>query len=206
MSELEATRSSLHVVAEFLLAGPQFDVSRTVRLQPTPGGFGTVTEPALRVAGTVLVVGDREVDLHGHTVAEVAQIAGIQSRSLADVFTDGCGLGLDHRLTVDSSAAAVIAEAFRRGDEALAVFAPDEAKALWPEHFDVAVTVEQVNYGVSPGDSFLALPYAYVGPWSTAGLKGAFWNAPFGAAQPLSELDDLLAFFNEGRRAVGAHG
>lgn len=206
MSELETTRSSLHAVAEFLLAGPQFEMSRTIRLQATPDGFGTITEPALRVAGTVLVVGDRELDLHGHTVSEVAQVAGLEARSLADVFTDGCGLGVDHRLTVDSSAAAVIAEAFRRGDEALAAFAPDVAKVLWPEHFDVAVTVEQVNYGVSPGDSYLAVPYAYVGPWSTAGLEGAFWNAPFGAARPLSELDDLLAFFTEGAQAVGAHG
>lgn len=206
MSELETTRLSLHAVAELLLAGPQYEVSRTIRLQPTPGGFGTSAEPALRVAGTVLVVGDREVDLHGHTVTEVARVAGLEARSLADVFTDGCGLGVDHRLAVDSAAAAVITEAFRRGNEALTALAPDEAKVLWPEHFDVAVTLDQVNYGVSPGDSYLAVPYAYVGPWSTAGLEGAFWNAPFGAAAPLSELDDLLAFFNEGKQEVAAHG
>ena len=39
---------------------------------------------------------------------------------------------------------------------------------LWPEHFDVAVTDNEVNYGVSAGDDGHPLPYAYVGPWDFA--------------------------------------
>jgi hypothetical protein len=56
-----------------------------------------------------------------------------------------------------------------------------------------------VNYGVSPGDAQLAVPYAYVGPWAPADFAGSFWNTSFGAAHPLSEIDDLGAFFAEGR-------
>ena len=45
------------------------------------------------------------------------------------------------------------------------------------------VTDDEVNYGVSPGDEFHPLPYAYVGPWTSR--IGPFWNAPFGAFMAL---------------------
>jgi hypothetical protein len=76
---------------------------------------------------------------------------------------------------------------------------------LWPEHFDLAVTVDEMNLGVSPGDSWSAEPYAYVGPWEPR--RGDFWNAPFGAARPMSALPDvdaLAAFFTEGHRLAVA--
>jgi glucose 1-dehydrogenase len=34
---------------------------------------------------------------------------------------------------------------------------------LWPEHLDLAVTVDAVNYGVSPGDDAVPAPYLYGG-------------------------------------------
>jgi len=74
-------------------------------------------------------------------------------------------------------------------------------RAPWPEHFDLAVTLGEVNYGVSPGDDAIPYPYAYVGPHVQR--AGAFWNEPFGAARAISELadaDGVLAFFEEGRR------
>src|SRR4029077_1796044 len=65
---------------------------------------------------------------------------------------------------------------------------------LWPEHLDVATNVgvgrdRRVNLGFSPGDSFEALPYAYVGPWG-AERPGdpAYWNAPFGAVLRRADL------------------
>jgi len=58
-------------------------------------------------------------------------------------------------------------------------------------------TVDEVNYGVSPGDDHLPEPYAYVGPWTPP--TGAFWNAPFGATRTLAELSDVLEFFTAGR-------
>jgi hypothetical protein len=72
---------------------------------------------------------------------------------------------------------------------------------LWPEHFDVAIRVHDVNFGVSPGDGFCAEPYAYVGVASVP-ADDKFWNAPFGAAVPLREFSDAPAvagFFAAGR-------
>jgi hypothetical protein len=91
---------------------------------------------------------------------------------------------------------------FARGDDALRWLAPGVEPVVWPEHFDVAVTLDEVNYGVSPGDGYLDEPYAYVGPHTSR--AGAFWNAPFGAARPAAELDGdaLRAFFADGRRQV----
>jgi len=70
-----------------------------------------------------------------------------------------------------------------------------------PEHFDVAIRVQDMNFGVSPGDGFIEEPYAYVGIASPP-AGDMFWNAPFGAAVPLRELPDARAatrFFSEGR-------
>jgi len=117
---------------------------------------------------------------------------------LDDVYSDGAGLDENHVLTVDARAASEIVDAFNRGDAALAVFAPAETRVLWPEHFDLGITRDEANYGVSPGDGFLEVPYAYVGPWSREGLNDPFWNAPFGAARPVAEIDDLVAYFAEG--------
>ena len=124
--------------------------------------------------------------------------------TLDDVYSDGSGLDENHVLTIDARAAAEIFDAFNRGDAALAAFAPDESRALWPEHFDVGIIRNEVNYGVSAGDGFLEVPYAYVGPWSRDGLNGPFWNAPFGAARPVAEIDDLVAYFAEGEALAAA--
>jgi hypothetical protein len=199
MSHLETTRLSLHAVAELVLAGPQYDQSGTIKLRVTPGGFGTVATPDVRVDATSLVVDGRPVPLHGHTVAELAAEAGLSPRPLDDIYSGGCGLTAEHPLSVDAACAAEIAEAFRRGDEALDALDADAQRVLWPEHFDVAISLDEVNYGVSPGDDTIPEPYAYVGPWSPADFTGPFWNASFGAARPVREVEDLAAFFAEGR-------
>ncbi|GAB3764876.1 hypothetical protein FB382_000824 [Nocardioides ginsengisegetis] len=202
---MQTTRLSLHAVAELLLAGPQHVVSGTIRLRVTPGGFGTVAEPSVRVEGTSLVVGGWAVPLDGRTIAEVGAGAGVVPHSLDDVYSGGWGLTAEHPLRLDPAAAAEIAEGFRAGAEAMTAFAPDLDRVLWPEHFDLGITRDEVNYGVSPGDDFLGVPYAYVGPWRPDQHTGPFWNAPFGAAHPLSEIPDLAAFFAEGA-ALAAQG
>ncbi len=204
MSDLESTRTSLHAIAELLLAGPQYVRSRSIRLRPSPGGFATVAPPDVRVLGTDLVLADRSIPLDGRRVADVASEAGLTPRRLNEVYADGSGLGEDHVLRIEADAARQIADGFQRGTQALAVFAPGTEQTLWPEHFDLAITLDEVNYGISPGDTHLAVPYAYVGPPSPRELDGTFWNAPFGAALPLTQVDDLEAFFSEGRsRAAG---
>jgi hypothetical protein len=206
MTNLARTRLSLHAVAELLLAGPQYDASGTIRLRVVPGGFGTTTEPQLSVVGVALLAGSKEVLLDGRTIGEIARDAGVTPRPLGDVQKDHTDLGPDDVLSVDPVGAEQIAEALHIGAGALAAYAPGSEPVLWPEHFDVGITLDEVNYGVSPGDSYVADPYAYVGPWEREGLDDPFWNAPFGAAAPLRELGDeagVAAYFEQGRALLG---
>ena len=194
----EDTRRSLHGIAELVLAGPQYAASQSIRLCVTPGGFGTVTTPHLRVEGLELVSPSSRLPLGG-TFAELARAAGVEARALRDVYADGPDVTADDPVVVDQRDAAVILEGFARGDAAMRAFAPDQEPVLWPEHFDVGISLAEVNYGVSPGDTHVAEPYAYVGPWSPR--QGTFWNTAFGAARPLTDLPDvgtLVAFFREG--------
>jgi hypothetical protein len=207
---LVPTRQSLHAIAELLLAGPQYRLSGTIRLRIRPGGFGTVSEPALRIDGDQLVHGEHRVTASGVSLARLAEAAGVAAGAPAGLYPSGSGAALGDPVSLDPAAARHLAECFAIGDAALRRLDPAQQPVLWPEHFDVAITLDEVNYGVSPGDSYLAEPYAYVGPWRPR--TGDFWNAPFGAARPLRELggaepndggsadvERVLAFFTEGR-------
>jgi hypothetical protein len=204
-TEPAGTRRSLHGIAELVLAGPQHRLTRRIRLRVTPGGFGTMFDPDLRIDGDHLVGGGRRLPVNGRTYAELAAAAGVEAAAPEGVYSDGPGIGPGETIEVDAEVLAQLAACFARGQEALKAFAPAEEPVLWPEHFDLAVTVDEVNYGVSPGDTYLNEPYAYVGPWNLP--EGDFWNAPFGAARPLRQLPDvpaLLAFFQEGRRITSS--
>jgi hypothetical protein len=212
-----ATRRALHGTAELLVAGPQYRGTGKMRLAVRPGGFGTSRSwddvLGIAVDRTDLVVrrsGDeRRIPLAG-TYAELAAAAGLEPGGLEGAYGDGSGVVLDDEVDIDPAAAARLAAAWAVGDAALRAIgtevAGDDAPApvLWPEHFDVAITLDEVNYGVSPGDSTIPEPYAYVGPFQPR--QGLFWNQPFGAARPLAELageDGVLAFFREGRALAG---
>ena len=195
-----ATRRSLHAVAERLLAGPQYREHGEIRLQVTPGGFGQFAGP-LRVEGAEIVGADTRVPLRGR-IGDLAAALGVEAGEPADLYAEHAEFGADDELAVDAAAAALLLDWFARGDQAMRRFAPSEEPILWPEHFDLGIALDEVNYGVSPGDNGHPLPYAYVGPWTPR--EGEFWNAPFGAARPLAEVPDVGAFFAEGRALVAA--
>lgn len=198
--DLTATRRSLHGVAELLLAGPQHRATGRIDLRVADGGFATVVQPALRLEGDELRTETARVPLNGRTYADVAASAGLEAGEPAGVYSGGPGIRVDEPIALAADAVRILLRAFADGDRALRAFAPEETPVLWPEHFDVAVTVAEVNYGVSPGDGYLAVPYAYVGPFSPR--QGEFWNAPFGAARPVRELGgaaEIEAFFRAGR-------
>jgi hypothetical protein len=197
-----ATRRSLHGLAELVLAGPQHRASGTIRLRVLDGGFATVAAPDLRVTADALVIGDdggRRVTLAGRTLGELAAAAGVEPGAPRDLYPDGSGASADDPVVLDG--AAEILAGFAAGDAALRAFSADATPVLWPEHFDLGVSLDEVNYGVSAGDATIDEPYAYVGPWKPR--TGDFWNVSFGAAHPLRELPDLPAFFAEGRRQAG---
>jgi hypothetical protein len=199
-----ATRRSLHGMAELVLAGPQYAASGSIRLQVTPGGFGTVAAPDLRIDGPELVTPGGRIPLAG-TFGELAAAAGVEPRTLRDVYAGGPGVDPAEPVSLDPDAVRLVLDALAVGDAAMRAFAPDEQPVLWPEHFDVGISVAEVNYGVSPGDEHLDEPYAYVGPWVSR--EGPFWNAPFGAARPMTEVpgvDDVVTFFRAGQRLAAA--
>jgi hypothetical protein len=191
----EETRRSWHGLAELVLAGPQYRRSGTIRLRIVDGGFATVKEPQLSV------VGDRvgDVPVEGLTFAEVAERVGVDVGAPEGVYGDGSRVRAEERITVPDARA--LGEAFNRADAALREFAKDQTPVLWPEHFDVGITVGECNYGVSLGDDAIDEPYAYVGPWTPR--TGPFWTESFGAARRLNDLDDIVAFFDEGRANLG---
>ena len=198
---LVATRRSLHGVAELVIAGPQFRTLGSIELRVRPGGFGGHLSP-VRVEGSDLVWDGGRTRLEG-TCRELAAATGQEVSDLADVYAVGSGVDPDEALAVDAEALDRLLGWFVRGDAALRAFAPDVEPILWPEHFDVGLAVDEVNYGASPGDSTHTGPYAYVGPWTPR--EGEFWNAPFGALRDAADVTDVEAvvtFFEAGRAAA----
>jgi hypothetical protein len=204
-SSLVPTRRALHGVAELVLAGPQHAAEDTVRLQVVPAGFATSVGDDVRLVGTTLRRGDLTVPVDGGTPARLARALGLVARRLDLVYADGSDVELDEVLRVDPAAAVVLTDAWSAGDDALRRLDPRQVPVLWPEHFDVGLTLDETNFGVSPGDEAIPTPYAYVGPW-TMPPRDDFWSQPFGAARTIVELggaDATLAFFEEGRRRLG---
>lgn len=200
--DLARTRAALHAVAELVLAGPQHTTSGTIKLRVSPGGFRTWAEPALAVVGTDLTVDGTTFPISGNTARELAASVGLLAGAPNDVYSEGSGAHVDDILVVDAVAAAHIAAAYARGDAALRLLAPDIEPVLWPEHFDIGVRIGDTNYGVSPGDSYLGEPYAYVGV-DPVPADDPYWNAPFGAAEPMTSFLDATGlgdFFTEARR------
>src|ERR1700722_8120219 len=201
--ELAATRRSLHGAAELVLAGPQYRATGRLRLGVVAGGFAAADfAPPLLVDGS-LIAGAAGVTavIGGRTPRAIGAELGVVIGRPEGLYADGSGVGPDETLALDPEQAGVIMGALALGHDALTAFAAGESPVLWPEHFDVAIRVHDINFGVSPGDGFSAEPYAYIGV-ASAPAGDRFWNAPFGAAVPLRELPDAPAvagFFATGR-------
>jgi hypothetical protein len=197
------TRRQLRGVAERLIAGPQYRASGTIRLAVRPGGFTGVSIP-IAVHGTDLVFPNGSVALDGPVGAIDA---GVDPGPPDGVYEIVDPLPADAVLNLDAAAAEWVHRSHYAGGHAIKNVLPDQHPVLWPEHFDVAVTDSEVNYGVSAGDDYHPTPYAYVGPWTQR--TGQFWNAPFGATYPLDPAHDVDAltshiadFFQRGQREL----
>jgi hypothetical protein len=210
---LVATRRALHAVAEQVLAGDLWRRTGRIGLRRTPGGFG---QPELlgadgrhrvRVDGTALVVLDGDIETWHDltTLAAAAAAAGTTPGGPEGVYQPSTSFGPDDELAIDPTAAAALAAWFVLVESAL-----DEVRRrhradgptiaqLWPEHFDLAISLAEVNVGGSPGDDAIPEPYLYVGPWTPR--PGEFWDQPWGASRPASTVADVAAaveFFEAG--------
>lgn len=208
---LAATREGLHRVAEHVLAAAQYAETGHIGLRVVDGGFETMHvlhgSRQLRVEAARLVV----IDAHGSratrltTVGAVAGFAGITPGMPATVYPPATPCIPDEPLHIHEEDARALAEWYRLADTALRQFSTEamtpREPILWPEHFDVGITVSAVNFGGSPGDGHIWQPYLYVGPHGGPPSQDAFWNAPFGAARTIAEItsvDAAVAFFHAG--------
>jgi hypothetical protein len=205
LEALVASRRSLHGVAECLLAGSEYRACKEISLRVTPGGFATTGAPAIRLDGAQLVEGElHRIPVQGQ-FGQLADALGVRFGPPEIGYRGGSGAAEGDPVELDRASLKIITDWFLLADAALRVLATDQAPILWPEHFDVAVLLDDRSYGASPGDDFHATPYAYVSAADNDG--GEFWNAPFGALLDYSEvrnIDDLVSFWQTGRRLLGA--
>ena len=218
-----ATRDSLHRLAEHVLAAALFQSTGRIGLRVTAGGFGTPRfvhdglERQVRIEGAELVVVDgatrRTIEVH--SIAQAAEFVGIAAGGPAAVYALVTPLEPDAELTIDATSAAVTYEWLSLAADALERFRTSHADLepstaqLWPEHFDLAISVAEVNYGGSLGDAQHHAPYAYVGPWQPDAVTGEFWNASFGAIRSHADCpsaDAMVDFFETGRELVNESG
>ena len=219
-AEFVATTSSLHALAEHVIAPTRHAATGKIGLRWTMGGFGTPYLAGglqVRVERGVLVDGDRRA--RPATLADAARFAGIGGGAPAEVYQPSTPWRPDRAVTVEPLAAAALGDWFGFATSVLeqlrAEAVLDDAASrvqLWPEHFDVALQLgapgAEANFGASPGDAEHGEPYLYVGPW--VARTGAFWNEPFGASLPYRDLlgapdqrAAALEFLRTGRDLLG---
>lgn len=209
-----------------MLGRRRYAVSGHFGLRASPGGIATPAfgpEPeTLRLTSVCLVreVGSESsgLALAGSTLSSLAAFAGAD---LDDGFSAGGDMpavgDADEPLELDAEELADLFSWFDLGWRVLDVVMAERTGTtiqLWPEHFDVGTSLELgsgerdgVNLGFSPGDGFSDDAYVYVGPWGAARPgPSSFWNAPFGAVLPRSEVheaDDCLTFIRRGLERLG---
>lgn len=203
--EYTDARMQLHAVAEWLLAGPEHATSSTIRLEAVDGGIATVADPAISVTSAGLTYGDLILPLRG-TISELAAAAGLPGERPDVEYHDAVPGGLVTALTAPPAAYDAVLRVFTFAAEVLDEFSSQTA-TLWPEHFDMGLREDDVNYGISPGDAGQPQPYAYVGPDTVD--DNPFWNEPFGASLVIDPQDPECAarvrdFFEQGRAAAGS--
>ena len=182
------------------MAGTQHRHSDTVRLTAGDGRISTTKEPPISITEAGLLYGGATYPLTG-SVADLAAAASLQAIRPDVEYHDVVPGTAQSMLTASPEALAQVLTVYTIGAKALQAFS-DEVAVLWPEHFDLAIRENAVNYGISPGDSYSDAPYVYVGPDEVG--SDPFWNAPFGAVH-LIELTDpaavqkTLEFLRRGR-------
>jgi hypothetical protein len=209
------TLGSLHALAEHVVAAALYAETGRIGLRVGPGGFST---PRFADDGRIVGVdhvefvvasaeGTRRAPLS--TLGAAAQLAGVAAGAPTSVYTPTTVCDPDAPLDIDPVSANAVAQWHALGDDALRRWAalldpatPAHA-TLWPEHFDVAIEVDGITYGASPGDDDIAEPYLYVSTPADRRSSDRFWNAPFGAMcswEAISNGPDAVRFFQSGHR------
>jgi hypothetical protein len=204
---LVTTRLALHALAERVISPLRVQATgNEIALRVRPGGFGT---PDLPDRSWVGVSGTEVVRLGAGGDEQRTAISSLRAAAAFVGLVGGASLP-DDPLEVHAGAAAVLAESWAIGEEALTAFAATDAEdpsapILWPEHLDIAIEAgaetagTRATYGISPGDEDHDEPYAYVAPWTAPAETGpaTFWNAVgfTGAQRSANDPDEIADFF-----------
>jgi hypothetical protein len=211
-----STRNAIHMLAEHVLCVARYEVDGHVGLCSELSGVAT---PALGASETVVAIDGAEIVVRSRkgerraaitTARHAADFVGVAPGVPKGLWQPATTLLLDTPLVIDQRSAVTLGSWFSFVSVALKELIERtggtfDAPTLWPEHFDLATSSDEVNYGGSPGDDYLARPYLYVGPHARP-LPAAgkdFWNAPFGASLPyedIASLDHAVGFLRYGRQ------
>lgn len=180
-----ATRQSLHAVAEHVMATASYAAIGKIGLRPHPGGFATQ-----EFGGRVLAVAGGAIDgvpIDGST------LAALGATTIELPYAPQTPLD-DRRLTVDATSADALSDWYALVAGALP--SGGSTQQIWPEHFDLATDLNEVNYGGSPGDPTYPEPYLYVGPWdrtSTSTFDDPWgWTLHYRDVENLAQAADFL--------------
>jgi len=225
------SRRELQRLATHVLARARADHGGRFGLRATPSGIGTPLfgpdDATLRLSGTSLVREHQTpdgataavLDLAGRSLGQAAAFAGVDLDVAFSPGADAPDVGdPDSPLALDPAVAARLLAWFPTGARVLDALLPElsapTAAQVWPEHFDLGLAAVTgsggVTLGASPGDDAVPEPYVYVAPWEpTRPGDPSYWNAPFGAVVPRSDLagsdavEGALAFVRRGLALLG---
>lgn len=210
-SSFVATRDALHMVAEHVLAPARYAATGHIGLAVHEGGFWTPAfgagPTAVGVVSAEMVVRRAGEELRRPltTLRDAATVSRTRLGAPATVYAPATACDPDAPLAVDRAEAQKIMSWYGRVDAALRRLAADEGESaeptLWPEHLDVAIRLDDTNFGGLAGDDLLPEPYAYVGPPPSVISGDSFFTLPFGAARTWREIpteDAIVSFFHDG--------
>jgi hypothetical protein len=204
------TRAAVHSLAEHVLCAARYSAVGRVGLTPAPDGIETPHFDGRTVGlhGVELVdtspAGERRS--HVTTLREAAEFFAVTPGAPA-LWTPTTPLDLDVPLHIEAHDVTTLAAWFGLVAQALHELAPDAPQTLWPEHFDLAISLDDATYGGSPGDDEHTDPYIYVVPPAHPVPDGdrSFWNEPFGAGLPFDRVESVevaVEFLADGRRRL----
>ena len=205
------TRTALHMLAEHILAAARYAEEGRIGLVMANAGITTPVfgrrRRVLAIRGGPLVRSDERHARRSEisTLRAAGEFVGVTPGAPASVYAPATPCDLDRPLVLDAEAEQAILDWYRTVGQALRRFSPDASATLWPEHFDLAIRIGDVNYGGLAGDDAITDPYVFVGPTGKPPAADPFWDQPFGAARTWAQVPDedaIVAFFDEGRRRL----
>jgi hypothetical protein len=206
-SSFRSTRAAVHTLAEHVLCAARYAAVGRIGLTPVADGIATPPFDG-RIVG-LRSVDLVDIDAGGErrrpvtTLRSAGEFFGVLP-NVPPLWTPSTSGDHDAVLDIEADAVAALAAWFALASDALAAVHPGVSQTLWPEHFDLAITVDGATYGGSPGDATHMEPYLYVTPPGDPVPDGdrRFWNEPFGASLAYGRITSeraAAAFFAEAR-------